>query len=107
MTESGPIVEFLTELYPSHLTPHSGKPAADAVLHWRQRFFIDTWFSKVNPLLFKITGAADEGARSTIADTIVDLIGKEIEPLLGDTAPYFGGSSHITVVEVCQHNDAI
>lgn len=90
----------MTELYPSHLTPNSGKPASDAVLHWRQRFFIETWFSKINPLLFKMTGASDDGARATIANTIIDLVGKEIEPLLGDTAPYFGGSSQITVVEV-------
>ena len=104
--ESGPIVEFLTELYPSHLTPNSGNRPADAVQHWHQRFFIDTWFSKVNPLLFKMTGASDDAARLALANNVADMIEKEIEPLLKDTAPFFGGSSSITVVEVspCLHD---
>lgn len=101
--ESGPIVEFLTELHPSHLTPNSGNRPADAVHHWRQRFFIDTWFGKVNPLLFKMTGESDDAARSTVANNIADMIEKEIEPLLKDTSPFFGGSSGITVVEVSPH----
>jgi glutathione S-transferase len=100
LIESGPIVEFLTELYPSHLTPHTGSPNANAVAHWRQRFFVDTWFSKINPLLFKMTGGADETARTAMAEDILGLIEKEAEPLLQDGKPFFGGSEKITVVEV-------
>lgn len=73
----------------------------DAISRWRQRFFIDTWFRKVNPLFFKMTGAADEVARASIANTIVEIVEKEIEPLLKDASPYFGGASRITIVEVC------
>jgi len=100
LVESGLIVEFLTGLYPSHLTPHGGNPVADAAQRWRQRFFTDTWFGKVNPLLFKMTGTSDEAARLSIANDITEQIGKEIEPLLANAGPYFGGSSVITVVEV-------
>lgn len=47
-----------------------------------------------------MTGAADDGARTSIADTIAKLIEKEIDPLLKDASPFFGGSSRITFVEV-------
>jgi hypothetical protein len=47
-----------------------------------------------------MTGAGDDGARASIANTIADLVEKEIDPLLKDTSPFFGGSSSITFVEV-------
>lgn len=100
MVESGPIVEFLTELYPSHLTPRDGSPAVNAVHHWRQRFFVDTFFTKVTPLFFKISGLSDRDAQLAEVDKVVAIVTKEMEPSLADAAPFFGGSPTITYVEV-------
>lgn len=102
LVESGPIVDFLIGLYPSHLTPQTGNAVKDGVLHWRQRFFVDTFFTKVIPLLFKMTGIPDRDGQLKIVDEGLAQVAKEIEPLLANAAPYFDGSKTITFVEV-QH----
>ncbi|KPI41970.1 uncharacterized protein AB675_5448 [Cyphellophora attinorum] len=99
LVESGPIVDFLIELYPSRLTPQDGTPLEKAVARWRQRFFVDTFFSKVVPLLFKIGGIGDRDAQLKIVDEVVGHTTKELEPSLKDVAPHFGGSKTLTVVE--------
>jgi hypothetical protein len=100
LVESGPIVDFLIELYPSRLTPQDGTPIENGVGRWRQRFFVDTFFSKVVPLLFKISGIGDREAQMKVVGEVVGHSTKELEPLLEDAAPYFGESKTLTVVEV-------
>ncbi|KAK5188687.1 hypothetical protein LTR99_006138 [Exophiala xenobiotica] len=115
LTESNHIVAFLTDLYPSHLTPAittslspstSPSPDADnmaiakAHLRYRMSFFIDTFFSKVNPYMFRLVGADSPQTQAKLVDECIALLEKEIEPLLADANPYFGGSDRITVVEV-------
>jgi hypothetical protein len=74
-------------------------------------FFTDTYFSKINPLMFKLVGADAGPAQLQIVDTIAHLLETEIEPLLpvvaerdgnrdSDAGPYFGGAHELTVVEV-------
>ncbi|KIW54186.1 hypothetical protein PV05_06563 [Exophiala xenobiotica] len=118
LTESSHIVSFLTDLYPSHLTPAislstststSSSPSpssspddiaiAKAHLRYRMSFFIDTFFSKVNPYMFKLVGADNDEAQAKLVDECIALLEKEIEPLLADASPYFGGSDRITIVE--------
>lgn len=100
LVESGPIVDFLIETNPSHLTPQDGTTLANGVLRWRQRFFVDNFFSKVAPLLFKMSGIGDYEGQMAVVNEAVAHVEKDIEPLLADAAPFFGGSSVITVVEV-------
>lgn len=113
LTESGPIVSFLTDLHASHLLPSVAPPftstsssssittaVSAAHLRWRMSFFTDAYFSKVNPLMFKLV-AADRGApQAKVIDDIIGMLEKEIEPLLVDAEPYFAGSQEFTVVEV-------
>jgi glutathione S-transferase len=68
-------------------------------------FFVDTYFTKINPLMFKMAGLDHGDPQEKIADEILRLLGTEIEPLLADVGikdagPYFGGSHQITFVEV-------
>ena len=63
-------------------------------------FFVDTYFNKVNPIMFKLLGADTVEKQEQKADEIVAMVEKEIEPLLKDADPYFGGRKEITVVEV-------
>lgn len=80
--------------------------AAVAYLRYRMSFFVDTYFTKVNPLMFKLVGADHGGAQEKIVDEILRLLQQEIEPLLvgvhaDGVGPYFGGSEKLTVAEVC------
>ncbi|KAM0269425.1 hypothetical protein ACHAQH_009753 [Verticillium albo-atrum] len=99
VTESGIVAQFLADAHPSHLLPASDEKDG-ALRRARINFFVDTYFSKVNPLLFKIIGAKTEEEVEDLARTNVEVIVKEIEPLLSDAAPFFGGSDKITLAEV-------
>lgn len=62
-------------------------------------FFVDTWFTKIHSSYFPVLrtkGAEKEEA----AAKVVDAITKEIEPLLKDASPFFGGSEKLTFAEV-------
>ncbi|KPI38407.1 Glutathione S-transferase omega-1 [Cyphellophora attinorum] len=83
LTESSVVSRFLADAYPSHLVPNTGDADA-AFKRARINFFVDTWFDKINPFLVK--------------DYLAKLK-KEIEPLLQDAAPFFGGSGKITLAE--------
>jgi len=64
----------------------------------RINFFVDTWFSKVGSHWFLIL-KADGAEKEKLAKEFVDLVGKEVEPLLKDAKPFFGGSSKVTLAE--------
>lgn len=99
VTESAIVAQFLAEAHPSHLLPTSGTPAA-AGLRARINFFVDTFFGKVNPGMFKIISENDKAAMETKSEELVKLMEKEIEPLLKDANPFFGGSKDLTLAEV-------
>ena len=65
----------------------------------RINFFVDTWFTKVNTFMYPILKAEDE-EKETLASQLVAAVKKEIEPLLKNAGPFFGGSEHITLAEV-------
>lgn len=50
--------------------------------------------------MFKLVGADNDEAQAKLVDECIALLEKEIEPLLADASPYFGGSDRITIVEV-------
>jgi len=99
LTESAIVSQFLVDSHPSHLEKSSSEPGG-ALQRAKINFFVDTFFSKVNGLVFATykgkRGEEKEAAGKAIADAIV----KEIEPLLADAAPFFGGSDKLTLAEV-------
>lgn len=98
ITESGVVARFLADAYPSHLVPNTG--SADAALtRARINFFVDTWFDKVGSYWFQIMRADDETKKEELAKEFLQKVGKEIEPLLKDAKPFFGGSSKVTLAE--------
>jgi glutathione S-transferase len=65
----------------------------------RINFFVDTYFTKAHPLFFpilRVAGQEKEDAGIAFTNAII----KEIEPLLSDAAPFFGGSNRLTLAEV-------
>ena len=100
LAESTLIVQFITELHPSHLSPTLGTSSETAHFRYQMGFIVDTYFNKVNPLMFKLLGADTTEKQEQRVDEMVAVVKKEIEPLLKDVAPYFGGRKKMTVVEV-------
>ncbi|KAF6790030.1 putative glutathione s-transferase [Colletotrichum sojae] len=99
VTESAVVAQFLADAHPSHLVPTAGTPEA-ALRRARVAFFVDAYFSKANGYIFKVYSAKSEGEVEAAAGAFVDAVAKEVEPLLGDAKPYFGGSEKVTLAEV-------
>ncbi|KAF1911154.1 thioredoxin-like protein [Ampelomyces quisqualis] len=98
ITESGVVATFLADAYPSHIVPTGGNPQ-DALARARINFFVDTWFSKVGSFWFQILKAEASEEQEKLSSDFVAAVTKEIEPLLADASPFFGGSSKVTLAE--------
>jgi glutathione S-transferase len=98
ITESAVVSTFLADAYPSHVLPASGSPEA-ALTRARINFFVDTWFSKAGSYFYKILMSGSEDEKAKLSQEFVDVVGKEIDPLLKDAKPFFGGSQKVTLAE--------
>ncbi|KAI2605642.1 glutathione S-transferase domain-containing protein [Hypoxylon sp. NC1633] len=99
LIESAIISNFLADAFPSHLTPTSNAPGG-ALLRAKIAFFVDTFISKANGLFSKAQFAKTDGEVEGFIKEYVDVVVKEIEPLLGNAAPFFNGSDKLTQAEV-------
>lgn len=98
ITESGIVAQFLADAYPSHLVPASNG-VEGALTRARINFFVDTWFSKAGSYLHQILRKDTLEEKDQLANDFIAVIGKEIEPLLKDAKPFFGGSEKFTLAE--------
>ncbi|KAH9864020.1 hypothetical protein J1614_009953 [Plenodomus biglobosus] len=98
ITESGIVSQFLADTYPSHVLPATGT-VEGALTRARINFFVDTWFSKVGNYWFQILRQDSEEEKEKLVKDFVGIVQKEIEPLLKDVGPFFGGSSKVTLAE--------
>lgn len=99
ITESAIVAQFLADAHPSHLIPIGGTPEG-ALARARINFFVDTFFSKAHPHYHRALFASSEGEAEKAAAEFIKQLEKEVEPLLGDAGPYFGGSQTLTLAEV-------
>lgn len=97
--ESGIVAQFLADAHPSHLEKGTTEPGG-ALQRARINFFVDAFVSKVNAQLFGFMRVGSEEEKNEAAGKLVDVVGKELEPLLGDAKPFFGGSERLTLAEV-------
>lgn len=100
LTESGIVIQFLAESFPSHLLPASKESPTSALTRARIAFFQDTWTTKIGPLIFPIITNSDPAQKEAKVDDLVGALKKEIEPLLANAKPFFGGSTELTLAEV-------
>lgn len=77
----------------------SSNTVEGALTRARINFFVDTWFDKVGSYWFQILRADDEAKKEDLVKEFLDKLGKEIEPLLKDASPFFGGSEKVTLAE--------
>ena len=99
ITESAIVAQFLADSRPSHLLPPSLKDPFSPLFRARVSFFTDTWNTKVQPNMYPLF-KAEGGEQEKIAQSTLQAIEKEIEPLLKDASPFFGGSKDMTMAEV-------
>lgn len=99
VTESDIITQCLVDGFPSHLSPAKGSIEA-ALFHARTMFFVNTWVTKVHDRGMQQMRLQSEEEKEALVDSIVETIKTEIEPLLEDAAPFFGGSAKPTLAEI-------
>ncbi|KAG9246721.1 thioredoxin-like protein [Calycina marina] len=99
ITESAIVAHFLADAHPSHLLPPSAAPGG-ALRRARIAFFIDTFMAKVHNLFIKSLGFATEEEERMKADKLIAAIARDVEPLLADAGPFFGGAQKLTLAEV-------
>jgi len=97
ITESAIVAQFLADQHPSNLLPASNTSALERA---RINFFVDTWNTKVGSFMFAIFRSATNEDKEAKAQEWVATVAKEIEPLLENANPFFGGSSNLTLAEV-------
>lgn len=104
ITESAIVAQFIADLHPSHVLPATTGSGADATAAALKRariaFFVDTFISKLGPHFGKLQFARPGDDLEAAAQSYIDNVVKEIEPLLKDANPFFGGSDKITLAEV-------
>ncbi|KAK5704004.1 hypothetical protein LTR97_003017 [Elasticomyces elasticus] len=100
VTESAIVAQFLCDMFPSPLLPASKESPTSALFRARVNFFVDTWNTKIAPVQMSIMKASSDSEKVAECTKWAEIIKKEIEPLLANVNPFFGGSSELTFVEV-------
>ncbi|KAL7783872.1 thioredoxin-like protein [Trichoderma ceciliae] len=99
ISESAIVAQFLADKFPSHLAPESGT-VEGALQRARVSFFVDAFFSKFQFPLFRTLSAKSADEEKSIMDDAVAALAKDVEPLLQNAGPFFGGSTDLTMAEV-------
>ncbi|KAK1045098.1 hypothetical protein LTR74_018204 [Friedmanniomyces endolithicus] len=99
VTESAIVCQFLCDSYPSNLLPASKESPTSALTRARMHFFCDTWATKVSTFQFAVM-RAEASEKESKAEEWAAVIEKDIEPLLANANPFFGGSKELTFAEV-------
>ncbi|ORY61573.1 thioredoxin-like protein [Pseudomassariella vexata] len=98
--ESAIVCQFLADLHPSsHLCPPP-TTTEGALRRAKISFFTDAYWTKFHTHLFRLFEApmADD-EEAVIRDAVAGIV-NEVEPLLADAKPFFGGSDKLTLAEV-------
>lgn len=81
------------------MSPPPSNPEG-ALRRARMGFFIDAYWNKFHTQLFRLFEAPTrEDEEGVVKDAVKGLV-EEIEPLLGDATPFWGGSESFTLAEV-------
>lgn len=100
ITESAVVAQFLADAHArSRLAPQTGTPDA-ALRRARMAFFADTYLAKFQNLLLPVYHARTPDEAGPLVDKAVAGLVREVEPLLADAGPFFGGSEGLTMAEV-------
>lgn len=99
IVESAIVCQFLVDMYPSHLCPPP-TTSEGALRRASMSFFTDAYWTKFHTVLFRLYEAPTAADEEKVVDDAVQGLVREVEPLLGDAAPFFGKSPRLTLAEV-------
>lgn len=97
--ESSVVAQFLADAFPSPLLPSSHESPLAPLTRARVNFFVDTWSTKLSTYQTGVLKAPTAAEKLALVDEWVGAVEREIEPLLADAGPFFGGSKEITLAE--------
>lgn len=100
--ESAIVCQFLVDVYPSHLCPPP-TTAEGALRRASMSFFTDAYWTKFHTLLFRLFESPTPADEEKVVGEAVQGLVREVEPLLGDAAPFFGKSQRLTLAEVSEN----
>ncbi|KAK3629724.1 hypothetical protein LTR56_017116 [Elasticomyces elasticus] len=99
ITESAIVATFLADAYPGKLWPASTDPEGPLVRS-KINYFVDAYFSKAQGHWGRVLAAKSDQDEQAAVNAYVEAVSKEVEPLLADAKPFFGGSNTLTLAEV-------
>lgn len=99
LTESGLICQFLADSNNSHLVLPSSETGG-ALQRFKIGYFVDAYSSKAHKFFDSTVLTQDVEAKKEMAVKYIDAVVTYIEPLLVDSAPFFGDSDRLTMAEV-------
>ena len=100
ITESAVVSTFLADSFPKNgFHPPSHESPTSALTRARMSFFVDTFINKVNTFMYPIL-LADGKEKEEQATRLTEAVKKDIEPLLANAGPFFGGSKVMTLADV-------
>lgn len=101
VTESAIVAQFLADSFPSALSPATHSDPFAPLRRARAAYFADTFNTKANAALWPLVmSTADAETKEKMTLDWIATVKKELEPLLADAGPFFGGSAELTMAEV-------
>ena len=97
--ESAIVCQLIADLYPSHVCPPANTTEG-ALRRADMSFFTDAYWNKFHIILFKLFECPTKADEEKVIDEAVTSILAEVEPLLKDANPFWGGSEKLTLAEV-------
>jgi glutathione S-transferase len=97
--ESAIIAQFLVDAHPQNTLIPAPTGPKTAIPRARILFFVDTFMQFVYPVYARLIKARSADAEEAGKDAVAAVV-KNVEPLLVDAAPFFGGSETLTMAEV-------
>ncbi|KAL2865234.1 glutathione S-transferase family protein [Aspergillus lucknowensis] len=102
--ESAIVAQLLADAHPSHLLPPSNTPEG-AIKRAQISFFVDSYTSKVLPVVWASHRAGTPEEKSALAEDLVQAIEKnkleaQLYPEGSGSGPFFHGSEKLTLAEV-------
>ncbi|KAF2840029.1 thioredoxin-like protein [Patellaria atrata CBS 101060] len=98
LVESAIISRFLADTKPSAILPASNSGPEAALTRARYDFFISVFEGKLLKLWYQLLFSKDE-EKEPLAKEFFKVAEEDLESLLKDSNPFFGGSTELTFVE--------
>lgn len=103
LTESGLICQFLADMHTKRQLLKTSGEEGGALQRFRIGHFVEA-FSKAHAIFDSLVySRGPKAEKASMAEKYVEVVVKNVEPLLEGSAPFFGGAKRITLAEVSSY----